>query len=198
MPHRASAEQSPTTRGGARRPSPGGGRLTPETWCRGGHPGGPAQPPGPAGGQDEHLRNPRGRNAGPRGRGATENGGARSSSGLAEKAGGRRQGGEAQRMNEMEEAPQYPNHQNGGAPCRRAATTPHASSLPLFFFFFSGQRLYTYKYPQRQTSNCQTRSPGSKHQRKARLNRTVHRQRHPSKHIGEEQNRANTPVTIRT
>ena len=42
-------------------------------------PGGRVEPPGPAGGQDEHLQYPRGRNAGPRGRGATENGQARSS-----------------------------------------------------------------------------------------------------------------------
>jgi hypothetical protein len=133
LPHPASAEQSPTTRGGARRPNPGGGRLTPKTCCRGGHPGGPAEPPGPAGGQDEHLRYPLGRNAGPRGRGATENGKARSSSGQVDKAEGRSPsgiGGEAQRMNEMEEAPQYPNYKNCGAPCARVATTPR--DLPRF------------------------------------------------------------------
>jgi hypothetical protein len=41
------------------------------------------------------------------------------------------------------------------APCRD-------SGLVFFFFFlYSGQRLYTYKYLQRQTLNCQTRSPVS-------------------------------------
>ena len=68
-PRRASAGEPATTHGGARRPHPGGGRLNPETSGRGGHPGGAAEPPGPVGVQDKHLRNPRGRNAGPRGRG---------------------------------------------------------------------------------------------------------------------------------
>jgi len=79
LPHRASAGEPPTTHGGARRPDPGGGRLSPEMWCRGGHPGVGARPRGPAGGQDEHFEDPRGRNVGPRGRGATDNGQARSS-----------------------------------------------------------------------------------------------------------------------
>ena len=79
LPHRASAGEPPPTHGGARRPEPGGGRLSPETVCRGWHPGGRARPRGPAGGQDEHFEDPRGRNVGPRGRGATENGQARSS-----------------------------------------------------------------------------------------------------------------------
>ena len=78
LPHRASAGEPPTTHGGARRPDPGGCRLSPKTCCRGGHPGGRAGPRGPAGGQDEHFEDPRGRNVGPRGRGATENGQARS------------------------------------------------------------------------------------------------------------------------
>jgi hypothetical protein len=79
LPHRASAGEPPTTHGGARRPDPGGCRLSPKTCCRAGHPGGRAGPRGPAGGQDEHLEDPRGRNVGPRGRGATENGQARNS-----------------------------------------------------------------------------------------------------------------------
>jgi hypothetical protein len=70
LPHRASTEQSPTTRGGARRPSPGGGRLTPDTWCRGGHPGGASRPPGSCRGSGRALEEPAGqerRAKGPRG-----------------------------------------------------------------------------------------------------------------------------------